>query len=270
MTRVGGLLSQAAHRVRAAVYGLPARAVHTRAAPVVVPESVNVSVVDFPPQPRPTRALSSLMRKAKTIVFSGPNGEIAIPLHHFVQTKWATDEATKQRTVTFSIEDESVKLQRGVWGLTRATTANAVKGVTEGHEAKIVLVGVGYRASVEPDPLPKQHIFFSDLERSKGHWYAEGQKKEQIERTQRLIEASGPNMRLHLRLGYSHPVLIPIPYGVTATVPQPTQIILRSADKELLGKFAQDIRRWRVPEPYKGKGIFVNGETIRLKTPKKK
>lgn len=271
VTRAGGVIWDAVHTAcRVTIPALRIRGVHTRAAPVVVPDAVNVSVIPFPPQPRPTRALSGLMRKAKTMVFSGPNGEIALPLHHFVKVTWDTDEVSKQRTVAFAIEDETVKVQRGVWGLTRANTANAVKGVTEGHEFNITLVGVGYRASIEPDPLPRQHIFFADLERSRGHWYAEEQKKTQIERIQRLIRASGPNMRLHLRLGFSHPVLIPIPYGVSASVPQPTQIILRSADKELLGRFAEDIRRWRVPEPYKGKGVFVNGRCIKLKTPKKK
>ena len=65
-------------------------------------------------------------------------------------------------------------------------------------------------------------------------------------------------------------MILPVPFGVKARVPQPTQIELWSVNKELVGQFAQDIRRWRPPEPYKGKGVFVGGESIRLKTPKKK
>ena len=268
--RVRGLFSALAGSGRTVSGAINVRAVHTRAAPVLVPDNVDVSVLDFPPQPRPQRPLSAIMRKAKTMVFNGPNGEIALPLHHFVLVKWDKDEQSKQRTVTFDIEDECVKVQRGIWGLTRANTANAIQGVTKGHELKLTLVGVGYRGSVEPDPLPRQHVFFSELERSAGHWYAPDQKKAQIERIQRLIARTGENKRLHLRLGFSHPVLIPIPYGVTAEMPQPTVIYIRSADKELLGQFAQEIRRWRVPEPYKGKGIFINDQKIKMKAGKRK
>ncbi len=53
-----------------------------------------------------------------------------------------------------------------------------------------------------------------------------------------------------------------------ATVPQPTRILLEGPEKEVVLQFAAKIRMWRKPEPYKGKGIFVNGETIRLKAKK--
>lgn len=246
------------------------RNAHTRNEPVKVPPTTTVSVLDFAPQPRPTRPLSGLLRKAKTMVFSGPNGEVIVPLHHFVRVKWATNDETKERTVAFGIEDEKAKVQRGIWGLTRALTANAVKGVEEGHEMRLRLVGVGYRASVEADPLPRKHPLQVELERGRGHWYAPDQKSTEIERAERLVKASGPNERLHLRLGFSDPKLISVPYGIKATTPQPTTILLRSANKELLGQFAQQIRHLRKPEPYKGKGIFINDEQIKLKTPKKK
>ncbi|WFD25256.1 54S ribosomal protein L6 mitochondrial [Malassezia nana] len=233
-------------------------------------DSTQVSVLDFPPQPRPTRPLSALMRKAKTLVFSGPKGEIVVPLHHFVNMTWGEDAQTKQRTLTFSIEDESVKVQRGVWGLTRALCANAIKGVQEGHEVSLRLVGVGFRASVETDPLPRKHPLEVEMERGRGHWYAPDQKQTELDRAKRLVESSGPNQRLNLRLGYSHPVLLPVPYGVKAETPSPTVIKLTGANKEVLGQFAQTIRQYRKPEPYKGKGIFIGDEQIKLKTPKKK
>lgn len=53
-----------------------------------------------------------------------------------------------------------------------------------------------------------------------------------------------------------------------ATVPQPTRILLEGPEKEVVLQFAAKIRMWRKPEPYKGKGIFVNGETIKLKAKK--
>jgi len=71
-----------------------------------------------------------------------------------------------------------------------------------------------------------------------------------------------------LKVGYSHPIELGVPKGVKATVPQPTRILLEGPEKEVVNQFAARIRKWRVPEPYKGKGIFVNGETIRLKAKK--
>jgi large subunit ribosomal protein L6 len=71
-----------------------------------------------------------------------------------------------------------------------------------------------------------------------------------------------------LKVGYSHPIELPVPRGVKATVPQATRILLEGPEKEVVLQFAAQIRRWRVPEPYKGKGIFVNGETIKLKAKK--
>lgn len=61
---------------------------------------------------------------------------------------------------------------------------------------------------------------------------------------------------------------MPIPFGVKASVPQPTRILLEGPEKEVVLQFAAKIRMWRKPEPYKGKGIFVNGETIKLKAKK--
>jgi large subunit ribosomal protein L6 len=71
-----------------------------------------------------------------------------------------------------------------------------------------------------------------------------------------------------LKVGFSHPVELGIPIGIKASVPQPTRILLEGVDKEKVNQFAARIRMWRKPEPYKGKGIFVNGETIKLKSKK--
>jgi large subunit ribosomal protein L6 len=65
-----------------------------------------------------------------------------------------------------------------------------------------------------------------------------------------------------LSLGYSHPVKIEIPKQISVEVVQNTTINLKSCDKELLGLFASNIRAWRQPEPYKGKGILYKGEQI--------
>ena len=71
-----------------------------------------------------------------------------------------------------------------------------------------------------------------------------------------------------LNLGYSHPVEMPIPEGVSVQVEQNTAITLKACDKELLGLFAAQIRSWRTPEPYKGKGIIYEGEIVQRKAGK--
>jgi large subunit ribosomal protein L6 len=116
----------------------------------------------------------------------------------------------------------------------RAHLQNHILGVSEGHICILSLVGVGFRASIEP--------------------------------TASTVSAEYPGQHfVSLKVGYSHPIELPIPKSVKASTPQPTRILLESVDKEVVTRLAAKIREWRRPEPYKGKGIFVNGETIRLK-----
>ena len=70
---------------------------------------------------------------------------------------------------------------------------------------------------------------------------------------------------LELSLGYSHPVVIEAPEGISFEVPSQTEIIVHGASKEQVGQIAADIRKWRKPEPYKGKGIRYEGEVVRRK-----
>jgi large subunit ribosomal protein L6 len=67
---------------------------------------------------------------------------------------------------------------------------------------------------------------------------------------------------LELQLGFSHPVNIKAPAGIEFDVPQQTEIIIKGIDKQLVGQVAADIRKWRKPEPYKGKGIKYEGEHV--------
>ncbi len=67
---------------------------------------------------------------------------------------------------------------------------------------------------------------------------------------------------LEMQLGFSHPVHIKAPEGIEFDVPQQTEIIVKGIDKQLVGQVAADIRKWRKPEPYKGKGIKYEGERI--------
>jgi large subunit ribosomal protein L6 len=93
---------------------------------------------------------------------------------------------------------------------------------------------------------------------------------------ERRLEIQGVGYRarlqgkaLELTVGYSHPVSIPAPEGIEFEVPQPTQVIVRGIDKQLVGEIAARIRRVRPPEPYKGKGIRYEGEQIRRKVGKR-
>ena len=75
---------------------------------------------------------------------------------------------------------------------------------------------------------------------------------------------------LALTLGFSHPVNFAIPEGVTIETPEPTSIVVKGADKQLVGQVAADIRSYRPPEPYKGKGVRYVDEYVRRKESKKK
>jgi large subunit ribosomal protein L6 len=75
---------------------------------------------------------------------------------------------------------------------------------------------------------------------------------------------------LQLQLGYSHDIAYPIPQGIQIVCPKPTEIVITGIDKQKVGQVAAEIRRFRPPEPYKGKGIRYAGEFIARKEGKKK
>jgi large subunit ribosomal protein L6 len=79
--------------------------------------------------------------------------------------------------------------------------------------------------------------------------------------------ARGQNA-IELALGFSHPVNVTAPDGITFEVPSPTRIVVSGIDKEKVGQVAADIRAWRKPEPYKGKGVRYAGEHVQRKAGK--
>jgi large subunit ribosomal protein L6 len=92
---------------------------------------------------------------------------------------------------------------------------------------------------------------------------------------ERRLEIQGVGYRANLRgkalemsLGYSHPVSIEAPDGIEFEVPQPTEVVVRGIDKQLVGETAANIRKIRKPEPYKGKGVRYAGEVVRRKVGK--
>jgi len=93
----------------------------------------------------------------------------------------------------------------------------------------------------------------------------------------RTLEITGVGYRaaidgksLKLQLGYSHDVLYPVPEGISIAVPKPTEITISGIEKDKVGQVAAEIRGFRGPEPYKGKGIRYQGEFIQRKEGKKK
>ncbi len=112
-------------------------------------------------------------------------------------------------------------------GTMRALLANMVKGVSQGFERKLTLVGVGYRAQAKGDVLS-------------------------------------------LSLGFSHPVEHKMPVGVKVETPTQTEVLIKGIDKQQVGQVAADVRAYRSPEPYKGKGVRYSDEVVVIKETKKK
>ncbi|CZS92811.1 probable MRPL6-mitochondrial ribosomal protein, large subunit [Rhynchosporium agropyri] len=197
------------------------------------PSQIGRAPLSIPPEVTFTILPPPERKNGATVNIEGPLGRMSLTTPRFVNIEH--DAATRKAFVT--VEDREVKKQREMWGTTRAYLQNHILGVSEGHTAILRLVGVGYRATIENTATTVQPEF-------------EGQQF------------------VSLKVGYSHPIEMPIPKGVKASTPQPTRILLEGCEKEVVLLFAAKIRMWRKPEPYKGKGIFVNGETIKLKAKK--
>ena len=136
------------------------------------------------------------------------------------------------KDITMKVEGNAITLERAnenakaMHGTMNALINNMIKGVTQGYEKGLEIVGVGYRFNVQ------------------------GQK-------------------LTISAGYSHPVVIEVPQGLTVESVSNTEITVKGIDKVLVGEFAANIRKVRKPEPYKGKGIRYKDEHVRRKEGKK-
>ena len=153
------------------------------------------------------------------------------------------DHDAVAQKASLSIQDAEVRHQREMWGTTRAYLQNHILGVSEGHTAILRLVGVGFRANIEEGPS-------------------------QAAMARKIIPEYSGQKFVNLKLGFATPIEMGVPMGVKASTPQPTRVLLEGPEKEVVMQFAAKIRAWRKPEPYKGKGIFVNDETIKLKAKK--
>ena len=171
-------------------------------APVTLPAGTNVTL------------------NGQQVEVKGKNGTLSLRLHDLVELK------QEENNLVFS----PVKDTKEAWmhtGTVRALINNMIKGVNEGFERRLQLIGVGYKAAVAGN-------------------------------------------KVNLNLGYSHPIEYVLPEGVTAETPTATEIILKSSDKQKLGQAAANIRGYRPPEPYKGKGVRYSDEQVARKEAKKK
>ena len=157
---------------------------------------------------------------AGSVTIKAQKGSVTLALHPHV--KVVNDNGTLHVQL-----DETHPEADAAAGTTRALINNAVKGVTQGFQKKLDLVGVGYRA-----------------------------------------QAQGKT--LNLTLGFSHPVNYKVPEGITIETPSQTEVIVKGLDRQKVGQVAAEIRGFRPPEPYKGKGVRYSDERVELKEAKKK
>ncbi|TDZ24764.1 54S ribosomal protein L6 [Colletotrichum sidae] len=196
--------------------------------PLSIPPGVEMLVSEPKLKKDPTSYLKVYKR---TVSVTGPLGKLELEIDPFMKIE---QDAESNRAI-LSVEDSNNKEQREMWGTTWAYLQRYIMGVSEGHTALLRLVGIGYRASVE--------------------------------RRSGKEDYPGQNF-LCLKLGFTHPIEMGIPQGVKVTAASPTRILIEGIDRETIMSFAGRVRKWRPPEPYKGKGVFINDQTIKLKQKK--
>src|SRR3989344_6192752 len=164
------------------------------------------------------------------ISIKGKAGTLARPLHPAVAIKVENNEVIVEPA-------GKSRLAGALWGTYASHVRNMIQGVNTPFVKKLQVEGIGYRAEIVGKPARPD---------DSGH--------------------SGGQIKL--QVGFSHPVLVPIPDGLTLAIEQ-NIISIPGPDKEKVGQFAADVRAIKKPEPYKGKGIRYEDEVIRRKAGKK-
>ncbi|MFO0933693.1 MAG: 50S ribosomal protein L6 [Planctomycetota bacterium] len=155
--------------------------------------------------------------------------------------------------VTVSVDGPTLKVKGPKGELTR-TLDGGVTAKVEG--AQVVLTRAGDEQSHRA-----RHGLYRALLKSMVDGVSTGFEK-RLEIVGVSYQAKLAGKTLTLNLGYCNPVVIEVPKGLTVECPQPTLVIIRGHDKQLVGQFAAEIRRNRPPEPYKGKGVRYVGEVV--------
>ena len=174
--------------------------------PITIPDGVEVS------------------QSGKVLTVKGKLGEMTMNIHSSVTIK------NTDNVLTFLLAVNNKEEEKNAWaqaGTVRANTFNLIKGVTEGWEKRLTLIGVGYRAQARGKVL-------------------------------------------NLTLGFSHPVNYDLPEGVSVETPSQTEVVVKGINKQKVGQAAAEIRAFRPPEPYKGKGVRYTDEQVVRKDAKKK
>lgn len=163
--------------------------------------------------------------------------------------------------VTVAVAADAITI-KGPKGELKYPANPLVKVVTEGNEIKIAMADASKEANIHAGTA-RANMANMVNGVSKGF-----EKKLVLVGVGYRAKVAGSN--LSLTLGFSHPVEHALPKGITADVPTQTEILIKGVDKQLVGQVASDIRNYRPPEPYKGKGIRYSDEKISLKEAKKK
>ncbi len=163
--------------------------------------------------------------------------------------------------VTATVSGQSIEV-KGPKGTRSFTATDDVTIAVEENAVKVTPRGLSKRAR-------QQWGMTRSMVENLVTGVTEGFKKE-LEITGVGYRANMQGNTLKLALGYSHDVDFQVPAGVTVTAPKQTEIVIEGIDQQLVGQVAANIRQWRSPEPYKGKGIRYKGEYIFRKEGKKK
>lgn len=159
--------------------------------------------------------------------------------------------------VEVKVSDTNLVTVKGPKGTLSEQISQKIKVEVEGNEVKLAPVDESREANA-------QHGLARSLVNNMVHGVTNGYEvKLTMLGVGYKAEKKGKN--LVMQLGYSHPVEMPDPEGITTEVPSPTEIVVKGASKELVGNYAANIRKWRKPEPYKGKGIRYVDEYVRRK-----
>jgi large subunit ribosomal protein L6 len=173
----------------------------------------------------------------------------------------AKNPVSLPKGVTATLGDDAVTV-KGAKGTLSLPLRRGLKVVQEG-EAVRVEVAERNRESLMHAGSLRAHLANVVLGVSKGY-----EKKLELVGVGYRAQAQGKN--LNLTLGFSHPVVYQAPEGITIETPSQTEILVKGSDKQKVGQVAAEIRAYRAPEPYKGKGVRYSGERIELKETKKK
>ena len=163
--------------------------------------------------------------------------------------------------VTTTIDGDKVTV-KGAKGTLAIALRPGLKLVQEGQTVQVEVATPAHDALMHAGSL-RANLANSVEGVSKGY-----EKKLELVGVGYRAQAQGKN--LNLTLGFSHPVVYVAPEGITIETPSQTEIVVKGADKQSVGQVAADIRSFRSPEPYKGKGVRYSGERIELKETKKK